>query len=91
MATILLKNDKVHEAQRRNHMGGIGTTEILVIAVVALVLFGPSKIPEFARQLGKAVNMFKKGLKEGMDDDEAPKKDAAKDVTPKKDDHGVSH
>ena len=69
-------------------MGGLGTTEILVIAVVALVLFGPSKIPEFARQLGRAVNMFKKGLKEGMeDDDEAPKKD----VTPKKDDHGVSH
>lgn len=68
-------------------MGGLGTTEILVIAVVALVLFGPSKIPEFARQLGRAVNMFKKGLKEGMeDDDETPKKD----VTPKKND-GVSH
>jgi len=69
-------------------MGGIGTTEILVIAVVALVLFGPSKIPEFARQLGRAVNMFKKGLKEGMEDDEndphAPK--AAR----KNDDH-VSH
>ncbi len=41
-------------------MGGLGTTEILVIAVVALVLFGPSKIPEFARQLGRAVNMVKK-------------------------------
>ena len=70
-------------------MGGLGTTEILVIAVVALVLFGPSKIPEFARQLGRAVNMFKKGLREGMEDDEhdAPKKD----VSPKKDDHGVSH
>ena len=68
-------------------MGGLGTTEILVIAVVALVLFGPSKIPEFARQLGRAVNMFKKGLKEGMEDDEAPKKDVAS----KKDDHGASH
>ena len=67
-------------------MGGLGTTEILVIAVVALVLFGPSKIPEFARQLGRAVNMFKKGLKEGMDDDEAPK-----DAAHKKDDRGVSH
>ncbi|MDE2491521.1 MAG: twin-arginine translocase TatA/TatE family subunit [Elusimicrobia bacterium] len=58
-------------------MGGLGTTEIIVIAVVALVLFGPSKIPEFARQLGRAVNMFKKGLKEGMDDDEAPKGNGA--------------
>ena len=68
-------------------MGGLGTTEILVIAVVALVLFGPSKIPEFARQLGRAVNMFKKGLREGMEDDEPSKKD----VAAKKDDHGVSH
>ena len=55
------------------HMGGIGTTEILVIAVVALVLFGPAKIPEFARQLGRTVNMFKNGLREGMKDEVQPK------------------
>jgi sec-independent protein translocase protein TatA len=67
-------------------MGGIGTSELLVIAVVALILFGPSKIPEFARNLGRAVNMFKKGLKEGLDEDEAkPKSDAAK----KDEDHGA--
>ncbi len=58
-------------------MGGLGTTEIVIIAVVALVLFGPSKIPEFARNLGRAVNMFKKGLKEGLDDDGAPKNGAS--------------
>ncbi|MDP3543868.1 MAG: twin-arginine translocase TatA/TatE family subunit [Elusimicrobiota bacterium] len=56
-------------------MGGLGTTEIVIIAVVALILFGPSKIPEFAKQCGRAMNMFKKGLKEGIDDDDAPKKD----------------
>ncbi|MEQ1918846.1 MAG: twin-arginine translocase TatA/TatE family subunit [Elusimicrobiota bacterium] len=55
-------------------MGGLGTTEIIIIAVVALILFGPSKIPEFAKQCGRAVNLFKKGLKEGIDDDDAPKK-----------------
>lgn len=55
-------------------MGGLGTTEIVVIAVVALILFGPSKIPEFAKQCGRAVNMFKKGLKDGLED-EAPKRD----------------
>lgn len=53
-------------------MGGLGTTEIVVIAVVALILFGPGKIPEFARQCGRAVNLFKQGLKEGLED---PKKD----------------
>lgn len=59
-------------------MGGLGTSEIIVIAVVALILFGPSKIPEFARQLGRAVNMFKKGLNEGLEEDAHPKKDSAK-------------
>ena len=54
--------------------GGFGTTEIVIIAVVALVLFGPSKIPEFAKQCGRAVNMFKNGLKKGIaDDPPAPK------------------
>ena len=56
-------------------MAGIGTTEILVIAVVALVLFGPGKIPEFARQLGRTVNMFKNGLREGLEDEAPPKDD----------------
>ncbi len=55
-------------------MGGLGTSEIIVIAVVALVLFGPSKIPDFARSLGRAVNQFKKGLNEGLEDDAAAKK-----------------
>lgn len=54
-------------------MGGIGTTEILVVAVVALVLFGPGKIPEFARQLGRTVNMFKNGLRESMHDETTAK------------------
>jgi len=58
-------------------MGGLGTSELIVIAVVALILFGPSKIPDFARSLGRAVNMFKKGLNEGLED-EAPKKDGHK-------------
>lgn len=59
-------------------MGGLGTSELIVIAVVALILFGPSKIPDFARSLGRAVNMFKKGLNEGLEDDAAAKKDGHK-------------
>ena len=58
-------------------MGGLGTTEIIVIAVLILILFGPSKIPDFAKQCGRAVNMFKKGMKEGLEDDETPKKDVS--------------
>ena len=53
-------------------MGNLGYGEILVILVVGLILFGPNKIPEFARQCGRAVNMFKQCLREGFE--EAPKK-----------------
>lgn len=58
-------------------MGGLGTTEIVIIAVVALILFGPSKIPEFAKQCGRAINMFKNGMKEGLEDEPSKKKEDA--------------
>jgi sec-independent protein translocase protein TatA len=55
-------------------MGNLGYGEILIILVVGLIVFGPNKIPEFARACGKAVNQFKSGLREGLDDkDAAPK------------------
>ena len=38
----------------------LGTTELLVIAVVALVLFGPRKLPEIGRTVGKALGEFKR-------------------------------
>lgn len=42
----------------------IGTGEMLVVGVVALLLFGAGRIPEVARSLGRSVNAFKSGLKE---------------------------
>ncbi|MBU4373078.1 MAG: twin-arginine translocase TatA/TatE family subunit [Euryarchaeota archaeon] len=42
----------------------IGTQEIILIALVVIILFGASKIPELARSLGKATGEFKKGQKE---------------------------
>ena len=41
-------------------MGNLGGGEILVIMLVALLVLGPSKLPEAARQLGKAVAEFRK-------------------------------
>ncbi len=38
----------------------LGTTELLVIMVVALVLFGPRRLPEMARTFGKSLNEFKR-------------------------------
>lgn len=39
---------------------GLGTTELLVILVVALILFGPRKLPQMGRSLGKSLGEFKR-------------------------------
>jgi TatA/E family protein of Tat protein translocase len=40
--------------------GDIGTGELLVIFVLALLVFGPRKLPELGKSLGRAINEFKK-------------------------------
>ena len=45
-------------------MFGIGTTELLLILVVILLLFGASRIPQVMGGLGKGIKEFKKGLKD---------------------------
>ncbi len=45
-------------------MGRIGTTELVLILVVLLLLFGAKRIPDIARSIGKSMNQFKKGLKD---------------------------
>lgn len=42
----------------------IGTNEIILIALVVIILFGASKIPELARSLGRATGEFKKAKNE---------------------------
>jgi sec-independent protein translocase protein TatA len=44
-------------------MKGIGTTELIIIAVVLLVLFGGKKLPELGRGMGDAIREFKKSAK----------------------------
>ena len=39
---------------------GLGTSELLLILVVALVLFGPRKLPQLSRSLGKSLANFKR-------------------------------
>ena len=44
--------------------GSLGAPEILLIFVVALIVFGPSKLPEFGKSLGEAIRGFKKAINE---------------------------
>lgn len=41
-------------------MFGLGTTELVLIFVIILILFGPGKLPELGSGLGKAIRNFKK-------------------------------
>ena len=47
---------------------GLGTTELLLIALVVLLLFGGRKIPELMKGLGKGVKSFKDGM-DGIEDE----------------------
>jgi sec-independent protein translocase protein TatA len=42
--------------------GSLGAPELIVIFVVALVVFGPSKLPELGKSLGEAIRGFKKAV-----------------------------
>jgi sec-independent protein translocase protein TatA len=77
----------------------IGPLEILVILIVALVVFGPSKLPQIGRQVGRGFREFRKfqaGLRDDIedafrDDDEADDDDvddAPKQLEPGKPDAG---
>ena len=53
--------------------------DIVIIALIALLIFGANRIPETARAMGEAIREFKDALA-GKDDE--PKTDAAKDTAP---------
>ena len=57
-----------------------GTGELLVILVVALILFGGKKLPEFARNLGVGIREFKKACN-GLDEEHNSEKKADKKST----------
>lgn len=66
-------------------MFGLGIQELLVILVIALVIFGPSKLPQIGSGLGKAIRDFKKGVSEndGEESDKTEKpsgKDDSKEL-----------
>ena len=59
-------------------LGNIGGTEIIIIAIIILLLFGGKKIPELMQGLGKGVKSFKKGMKDIEEDIDKCDKDESK-------------
>lgn len=43
----------------------LGTTEIIVIFLIVLLIFGPSQIPKLTKMFGRSVKSFKDGMEEG--------------------------
>ncbi len=59
---------------------GLGTTELLVILGIGILIFGAGRIPEIARALGKSVKEFKKAGKEIAQDVTESTKDDSKNA-----------
>jgi sec-independent protein translocase protein TatA len=49
-------------------MFGLGTTEIIIIAVVIILIFGVNKIPQLGKGLGEGIRNFKSSLKSGQEE-----------------------
>jgi sec-independent protein translocase protein TatA len=47
--------------------GLLQPSHLLLIAIVAVLVFGPSKLPELGKGLGQGIKSFKKGMKEATD------------------------
>ena len=69
--------------------GWIGPGEIIILLIVALLVFGPKKLPEMGRSIGRGMREFKSSVSGVMDDDNVPERPAeepaAKTQAPKRD------
>jgi sec-independent protein translocase protein TatA len=54
-------------------LGNIGPLEIIVVLIIALIVFGPKRLPELGRSLGRGIREFRSSVSgEHDDDDERP-------------------
>lgn len=65
-------------------MGEFSLMHWLIVGVIALVFFGPSKLPGLAKGLGEAIRGFKKGLEEGETEKKPEQLAASEDDKDKK-------
>jgi len=62
---------------------GVGLPEVTVILILALLIFGPKKLPELGKQLGKTLNSLKKASNEFQNEIDQVMNEEDKDESPK--------
>jgi len=56
-----------------------GTQDIILIAIIVIVLFGATRLPQIGSGIGQAIRNFKKSVREGEEMDVTPKKETKKE------------
>lgn len=59
-------------------LGGIGAPELIIILVIVLVLFGPKRLPQLGKSLGKTMKAIREGAEGKIAEDEDEDADASK-------------
>jgi sec-independent protein translocase protein TatA len=57
-------------------MPNVGPLELVVVLIIALVIFGPKRLPELGRSMGKGIREFRSSVSGKDDDDDEPSKPA---------------
>ena len=64
-------------------MGQLGLPELIIIGIIALLIFGPKKLPDLGAGLGKAIRDFKGAISDDPSRDEKKKEEKKEEVQPK--------
>jgi sec-independent protein translocase protein TatA len=62
-------------------MGQLGFPELLIIGIIALLVFGPKKLPELGSGLGKAIKDFKNAMNDTHSEQKPAEKPAPAEIT----------
>ena len=56
-------------------IGGLGFSELLIILLIVIIIFGASKLPQLGKGLGEGIRNFKGSLQQDAEDTDADRKD----------------